>query len=110
MADDDLGAAPDHHSLDVAAHPHLPMPVPKSVGCRFVRTGEPAQFSGNGACESRPGARLPSQPLERARHVSCGSVAKNRPESMNRALSDLEPRDLIDVQSFMWYIASVCVK
>ena len=34
--------------------------VSKSVGCRLVRAGEPAQYSGHGACESRPGSRLPS--------------------------------------------------
>ena len=36
MAGDDLGGAANHHSVDVAAHPHLPIPVGDGDGVVVV--------------------------------------------------------------------------
>ena len=36
VAGDDLGVAADHHSVDVAAHPHLPIPVGDGDGVVVV--------------------------------------------------------------------------
>ena len=91
MAGDDLGAAPDHHSVDVAAHPHLPIPVGDGDGVVVVVVAETANLASSIERRARQRGRLEValQALRDAlsvpaQHVTLSLAAALRPLSASR--------------------------